>query len=201
MPEIAEIARVVSFIRTHLVGRTIATVTAKDDDKVFGAVGTSAAAYEAALAGKKIVGAGQQGKYFWLELSAPPHALLHFGMTGWLHLRNVRTYYYKSEGAAPEEWPPKFWKFHLATEPEAGAPAVEAAFVDARRFARARLVDCAGSELRRVSPLKENGPDPVVDKEVVTREWMAALCKAKKVPVKALLLDQANISGRGNWVR
>lgn len=55
----------VHFIRQHLVGKTLAVVQAQHDENVFGKVGTSAAEFEKAMAGKKIVGAGQQGKYFW----------------------------------------------------------------------------------------------------------------------------------------
>ena len=72
---------------------------------------------------------------------------------------------------------------------------VEVAFIDARRLARIRLVECEAGEIRNHSPLKENGPDPVVDKEKFTVEFLAALLRKKRVPVKALLLDQANISG------
>lgn len=79
-------------------------------------------------------------------------------------------------------------------------PKCEAAFVDFRRFARVRLVDCAAEDMRKTSPLKENGPDPVIDKDIVTVEWLSDKLKSKKIPVKALLLDQANISGIGNWV-
>jgi hypothetical protein len=35
---------------------------------VFGKVGTTAAEFEKALTGKKVVDAGQQGKYFWYIL-------------------------------------------------------------------------------------------------------------------------------------
>jgi formamidopyrimidine-DNA glycosylase len=50
--------------------------------------------------------------------------------------------------------------------------------------------------------LKENGPDPVIDRDIVTEEWLVEKIRSKKVPVKALLLDQANISGIGiGWVR
>ena len=38
------------------------------------------------------------------------------------------------------------------------------------------------------------------DKDVLTVEWLKKKCKSKKVPIKAMLLDQANISGIGNWV-
>ena len=88
----------------------------------------------------------------------------------------------------------------METVEENGSPKVEAAFIDARRFARIRLIDCDGDRIREVTPLKENGPDPVVDKDIVTLEWLTKLMGRKHVPVKALLLDQANISGIGNWV-
>lgn len=76
----------------------------------------------------------------------------------------------------------------------------EAAFADPRRFGRIRLVNCKAENIRQTTPLVENGPDPVVDREVVTLEWFKGLMGRKHVPVKALLLHQANISGIGNWV-
>ena len=119
-------------------------------------------------------------------------------MSGWLNIKSEHTFYYKpSKKGENEEWPPKYWKFHLETK---GEPKVEAAYVDLRRFGRIRLVDCPGGEIRKNSPLVENGPDPVQDKDVVTVDWLAEKCKKKHVPIKALLLDQANVSGIGNWV-
>jgi formamidopyrimidine-DNA glycosylase len=96
-----------------------------------------------------------------------------------------------------EEWPPKFWKFQLETS---DSPKVQAAFVDARRLARVRLVDCPAGDIRKTTPLKENGPDPIIDKDIFTFEWFEKLLMKKRVPVKALLLKQENISGIGNWV-
>ena len=116
------------------------------------------------------------------------------------------TYYKqaKETEAKEQEWPPRFVKFLWRCEAESidgeTREAVEVAFVDARRLARIRLVDCEADEIRKASPLKENGPDPVRDKDVVTVGWLTELMGRKKVPVKALLLDQANISGVGNWV-
>src|ERR1700761_1292513 len=201
MPEIAEVARIVHFIRKLLVGKKLAKVTAQDDPIVYGKVGTSAAEFEKHMAGKTVVDAGQQGKYFWIIMSSPPHPVMHFGMTGWLKFKSEHTYYYQpKEGKKDEAWPPKFAKFMLETTPEDGEEAVEAAFVDMRRLARIRLVDCPAAEIRQNTPLKENGPDPVIDKDIVTVEWLRKKCNAKKVPIKAMLLDQANISGIGNWV-
>ena len=131
-------------------------------------------------------------------MSSPPHPLMHFGMTGWFKIRNEDTAYYKpTKPEESEEWPPKYWKFALQT---ADDPICEAAFVDARRLARVRLLDCAAEDIRKVSPLTENGPDPVIDKDIFTEDWLADKLGRKKVPIKALLLDQANISGIGNWV-
>lgn len=62
-------ARIVHYIRQHLVGRTVHVIKAQHDENVFGKVGTSAAEFEKALAGKKIVDAAQQGKYFWYVAS------------------------------------------------------------------------------------------------------------------------------------
>ena len=200
MPEIAEIARAVHFIRKHLAGKTLAKVTATDDANVYGKVGTSGAEFQKHMTGKKILDAGQQGKYFWMVMSSPPHPVMHFGMTGWLKMKGEETYYYrKKEGDTDEEeeWPPKYWKFNLETKEE---PKVQAAFVDSRRFARIRLVNCDAKDLRKTSPLVENGPDPVQDKDLVTVEWLKSKCMSKKVPIKAMLLDQAVISGIGNWV-
>ncbi|KAJ3567107.1 hypothetical protein NPX13_g6887 [Xylaria arbuscula] len=126
---------------------------------------------------------------------------MHLGMTGWIHIRGMQTAYTryaeKINGADKEVWPPKFWKFHLETDSD---PEVGVAFTDARRFGRVRLVDCPGAEIRSNSPLVENGPDPVVDREIFTEEYLSKKMKGRHVPIKALLLDQAMISGIGNWV-
>ncbi|KAI1826735.1 formamidopyrimidine-DNA glycosylase [Xylaria intraflava] len=200
MPEIAEVARVTHFLRQHLVGKSIGKIAAQDDSSVFGKVGTSGTAFQAALAGRRVVAAGSQGKYLWLELDAPPHPVMHFGMTGWIHIRGAQTAYNRYAermGAAEEVWPPKYWKFHLETD---GAEKVCVAFTDARRFGRIRLVDCPGPAIRSHSPLVENGPDPVVDRKIFTEDYLRRKMRARHVPVKALLLDQAMISGIGNWV-
>ncbi|KAF2223030.1 formamidopyrimidine-DNA glycosylase [Elsinoe ampelina] len=196
MPEIGEVARVVHYLKKHLVGRRITNVLVQEDDIIYGKVGTSASAFQKAMTGKKILDARQQGKYFWLVADSPPHPVMHLGMTGWVKFNNDDSAYYKP-AKEDTDWPPRFWKFVLQTDAEDKG---EVAFVDARRLARIRLVDVPAEELRKTSPLKENGPDPVVDKDLLTVEWLGNKMRSKKVPIKALLLDQANISGVGNWV-
>ena len=74
------------------------------------------------------------------------------------------------------------------------------AYTDPRRFGRIRLVNCPGPLIRKHSPLVENGPDPVVDTDTFTEEFLKTRMRSRHVPIKALLLDQAFISGIGNWV-
>ncbi|KAI1473246.1 Formamidopyrimidine-DNA glycosylase N-terminal domain-containing protein [Daldinia caldariorum] len=204
MPEIAEVARVVHFLRIHLAGKTIAKVVAPDDASIFGKVGTSGPAFEKALAGKKVLEVASQGKYFWMVLSQPPHPVMHLGMTGWVQIRGIQTgytRYIERTKNEPEHWPPKYWKFHLEAATGASAPdKVEVAFTDFRRFGRVRLVDCPGPHIRLHPPLVDNGPDPVVDKHVFTEAFLREKMRRRHVPVKALLLDQATLSGVGNWV-
>jgi len=118
---------------------------------------------------------------------------------GWIHIRGEPLAHYrpKEEDEEGVEWPPKYWKFTVETDSK---PKVEAAFTDWRRFGRVRLVNCAAEDIRKTTPLKENGPDPTIDTDILTEEWLEQKMKKKHVPVKALLLDQANISGIGNWV-
>lgn len=198
-------ARIVHFLKTHLVGKRIKVAKAIDDASVFGKVGTTGDAVANALTGKKVIGAGSQGKYFWLVLDSAPHPVMHFGMTGWMHIRGMRTgytnYYNKLKPEEADAWPPTYWKFQLETDSDAKNPKVEVAYTDPRRFGRVRLVDCPGASIRKHSPLVENGPDPVVDVDTTfTEEYFLTTMHKRHVPIKALLLDQAFISGIGNWV-
>jgi formamidopyrimidine-DNA glycosylase len=126
---------------------------------------------------------------------------MHLGMTGWIHIKGERTaytnYYKKMKEGDLEQWPPRFWKWQITTDSK---PVVEVAFTDPRRLGRVRLVDCPGADIRKNPPLSVNGPDPVVDAKIFTANFLKQKMKARKVPVKALLLDQTVISGIGNWV-
>ena len=188
------------FLRKHCANKVISTIQVQEDNIVYGKVGTSATAFQKAFTRKKILDAKQQGKYFWLEMEGKQHPVMHLGMTGWVRFRNdTTTHYYgsKNDKNEPQEWPPRFWKFILQLDNDSNQ---EVAFVDARRLARIRVVEAEAKELRNTTPLKENGPDPVIDKDILTEAWLEEKLKSKKVPVKALMLDQANISGIGNWV-
>lgn len=86
------VARIVHHLKKSLVGKTLKSVIAQDDANVFGKVGTSSAEIQKSLTGKKVIDAGQQGKYFWLIMSSPPHPVMHFGMVC-DHILNSRAIY------------------------------------------------------------------------------------------------------------
>lgn len=220
MPELAEVARIVHFLRANLRNQTLTSVTyPKEDPIIFQTpkTGLTIESFAAQLEGRTVVDAQQQGKYFWLVMDKPPHPLMHFGMTGWIRFRGTKgagvDYRRMQDDSAraelnsadvdaaklgvvaqDEEWPPRFWKFNFVTA------STEASFIDARRLGRVRLIDCPASEIRTVSPLKENGPDPIADPERFTPAFLAELTSRRRVPIKSLLLDQAAISGIGNWL-
>jgi len=104
-------------------------------------------------------------------------------------------FYKKMKPGEAKVWPPKYWKFHLETD---GPSPVKMAYTDPRRFGRVRLVECPGEDIRKFSPLMENGPDPDVDRDIFTQDFFTTKVKNRRVPIKALLLDQVFISGIGN---
>jgi hypothetical protein len=63
MPEIAEIYRIVHFLRKHALGRVITQASAADDTIVF--KDTTGAEFMQKLKGRTVTGVGRQGKYFW----------------------------------------------------------------------------------------------------------------------------------------
>ncbi|KAK6515525.1 hypothetical protein TWF506_007857 [Arthrobotrys conoides] len=198
MPEIAEITRVVHYINRYLSGKVIRNVVANEDTIVF--KDTTSSAFTKAMLGKRIVEAKQQGKYFWIEMDSPPHPVMHFGMTGWITFSKAPEAHYRADMAEEDdnkeeiEWPPRFMKFVFEMEDEGN----NIAFTDARRLGRVRLIDVPAEQIRKVTPLKENGPDPVVDG--LDEAWFRGVLNKRQKPVKALLLDQGFISGVGNWV-
>lgn len=196
MPELVDVARAVSFMRKHLVGKTIAKVTANEDSMIFGKANTSHTEVIKAFTGKKITSVGRQGKYFYLLMSQPPHAVMHFGMTGWMMIKGVDTQPYEAHFER-SLWPPKYEKLRLIFDDNE----TEAALCDPRRLGRVFVVDSPADKIKEQPPLSQGGPDPVLDKEVITETWLSEKFERRDVPVKAMLMDQRFLSGLGNWMR
>lgn len=77
MPELPEVEAARRAVEEHCLGKKIKKAVVADDPKVI--EGISSSEFEAALMGKKIVGAHRKGKNMWLLLDSPPFPSFQFG--------------------------------------------------------------------------------------------------------------------------
>jgi formamidopyrimidine-DNA glycosylase len=175
MPELPEVEAARRLIQRRLVGRELASVTARDDRVVF--AGLSPRRVEAALRGRQVRGVGRKGKHFWLELDRRPWPSFHFGMSGWLEA-------YRD----PEERP-RHWRLELVT-----GEGWRLAYADVRRFGRIRLQADPPHE----PPVSLLGFDPL--QGLPPAAELRALLARRSAPIKAVLLDQSLFAGVGNWI-
>ncbi len=175
MPELPEVE---SFRRASmrvLDGATRKKVWAATDPIVFEKL--TAPQVQRRLVGRTVVGSGRRGKQFWLELDERPWPVFHFGMTG------------RAFEVGLDEERPRFAKLDIVTSDDR-----RLVYVNARRLGRVRFRDDPPLE----PPLDKLGFDPLT--EMPTAADLAALFAKRKLPIKALLLDQKIAAGVGNWI-
>jgi formamidopyrimidine-DNA glycosylase len=188
MPELAEVEVGRKILEATLVDRRLAEVEAEEDPIVL--EGGSAEEVEAALRGARVASAHRHGKHLWLALDRRPWPLFHFGMTGAFHVPGRPPLDLESGITHdPEVWPPRFTKIVLRAE-DGG----EVAMTNARRLGRIRLRDDPLAE----PPLSKLGFDPLHG--LPRPSDFARRVRTRKVPLKALLLDQGFAAGVGNWL-
>ncbi|KAJ1854996.1 hypothetical protein GGH12_001138 [Coemansia sp. RSA 1822] len=188
MPELPDVERARKLLHERCVGHKITRVCAIDDSIVF--VGVGKADIEAQLLGRKVVGSGRRGKQFWLLLSGGLSLLMHFGMTGEVHIQGeTLSHYRKIEVDVGETWPPQYTKLELEFDK------MRVAYTDPRRLGRIRTFAGDASESPMVAKL---GFDPVLDPP--SPEDFARAVMRRKTPIKALLLNQEFSAGVGNWI-
>lgn len=175
MPELPLVEKARKEAVRRLKGRRIVAARAVRDRIMMS--GLAPARVVKTLRGAIITGAGRRGKFIWLELDRRPWLVMHFGMTGEL------TYRRHGEPA------PKHWRVDIELE-----DGWCMALVDPRRFGRVLLV---GDPLRE-PPVSKLGPDPYLDR-IPAAGFVEAL-RARRAPVKAVLLDQSFAAGVGNWI-
>jgi formamidopyrimidine-DNA glycosylase len=189
MPELPEVDASRWTLRRLAVGRRIVEVTCADDPIVFEEVRPRQVVR--ALAGRRILGAHRHGKHLWLELDRRPWPVIHFGMSGGIHVQGApRVRLMSSRGRPPgDTWPPRFTKLHL--ELDDGA---RVAYADARRLGRVRL----RHDPRHEPPVSLLGFDALLEVPPVRR--LHELLAPRSAPIKAVLLDQTFSAGVGNWI-
>jgi formamidopyrimidine-DNA glycosylase len=188
VPELPDVEAARRQVARLARGRRITEVWCAADPIVF--EGVSPARVRAALRGRRVRAVRRHGKHFWLELDRPPALLMHFGMTGGLHVpARPAPRLRSSRGAAPAGWPPRFVKLILTFD-----DGRVLALADMRRLGRVRLRE----DPRAESPLADLGFDAL--DELPSPARFHALLRERTAPVKALLLDQTFAAGVGNWI-
>lgn len=190
LPELAEVETVCRVMRDVLVGKRITQVEVVPDSIVFQAARKN---IEDALAGRTVRNIGRRGKTFWIELAGPgPTVYGHLGMTGWIREVGRESTRLQAHGDAPlddETGRPRFLKLLMTTRNGRGI-----AFTDPRRLGRIWLGGDPADE-QRVQRLGRDAFD-----DLPSVKELAALYARRKIPIKALLLDQNALAGLGNWL-
>jgi formamidopyrimidine-DNA glycosylase len=188
VPELPEVEAARRLATRVAVGRRIVAVWCAADPVVV--EGTTPARLSAALRGRRVRAVRRHGKHLWLELDRRPWLLMHFGMTGGLHVpTRPPLRLMSSRGTTATGWPPRFVKLRLTFD-DGG----ELAMADARRLGRIRLRE----DPRRQPPLVDLGFDAL--HELPSPARFLALLRERTAPMKALLLDQTFAAGVGNWI-
>ena len=154
----------------HLTGRKISHVTLRRGDIRWPVPPD----LPTLLTGAKILGFRRRGKFILMRLETGWSMLVHLGMSGRMVLDKPE--------AAHE---------HLTIETSDGQ---RMGFVDPRRFGVLDMVPTSAEDTHRL--LADMGPEPLGNG--FSGPVLAASCKGKTAPIKAVLLDQHIVAGIGN---
>jgi len=191
MPELPEVETVCRVMRHALQGKRITEVEVVRDPIVFASF--SPKAIEKALLDRTVRAVGRRGKFFWLILDGDgPTVFGHLGMSGWVREVGIQGTRLHGHGRAPfddTEGRPRFLKLGVRTRSGSGI-----VLTDPRRLGRVWLSASPEHDLR----VKRLGPDAY--DALPTAPELVALFGRRRIPIKAVLLDQSTLAGIGNWV-
>jgi formamidopyrimidine-DNA glycosylase len=191
MPELPEVETVCRVMRHALVGKRITRVDVVPDPIVFSRV--APATIEAALLRRTVSSVGRRGKFFWLTLTgAGPTVFGHLGMSGWVRAVGIQGTRLHGHGDAPfddEQGRPRFLKLGVYTRGGSGI-----VLTDPRRLGRVWLSASPETDPR----VQRLGRDAFDDLPSVTE--LLAMFGRRRIPIKAVLLDQSALAGIGNWI-
>lgn len=191
MPELPEVETVCRVMRHALRGKRIARVEVVPDAVVFG--GLAPKTIEKALLRRTVREVGRHGKFFWLSLTGEgPTVFGHLGMSGWIRAVGKQGTRLHGHGDAPFDdaaGRPRFLKLRIDTQDGNGI-----VLTDPRRLGRVWI----GPSPEADSRVKRLGRDAFDDLPSVSE--LLALLARRRVPIKAVLLDQTVLAGIGNWI-
>lgn len=191
MPELPEVETVCRVMRRALRGKRIARVEVVRDAVVF--AGLAPKTIEKALLGRTVRKVGRHGKFFWLTLTGEgPTVFGHLGMSGWIRAVGKQGTRLHGHGDAPFEdaaGRPRFLKLRIEAQDGNGI-----VLTDPRRLGRVWVGPSPETEAR----VKRLGRDAFDDLPSVSE--LLALFARRRIPIKAVLLDQTVLAGIGNWI-
>jgi formamidopyrimidine-DNA glycosylase len=191
MPELPEVETVCRVMRRALVGKRITVVEVVADAIVFS--GFAPPTIEKALLRRTVRSVGRRGKFFWLTLTgAGPTVFGHLGMSGWIREIGIQGTRRHGHGDAPfddVQGRPRFLKLGLYTRDGSGI-----VLTDPRRLGRIWLGASPETEAR----IQRLGRDAFDDLPSATE--LLAMLRRRRIPIKAVLLDQSLLAGIGNWI-
>lgn len=190
MPELPEVETSRRILENALVGKRINLVEVADDSIVL--KNQPASAISSILEGGLVTSAGRKGKFWWLEVEGRGAVLGHLGMSGALAdltPNDVRMVNYQNVKVDPDAHRPRFLKLWI--ESEEGR---KIAMVDGRRLSRL----WTAKDVQADTQVAALGPDAFTD--LPLEDEFASKFNKRKAPIKALLLNQAIVSGIGNYL-
>jgi formamidopyrimidine-DNA glycosylase len=191
MPELPEVEVTRRQLEPLLVGRTLSAVRTTTASYFFL---TPPATLRRRLRGRRILALERVGKYLVARLDGDERLLLHLGMTGQIFgagATSVRLLSSTAGAALPPERQRRFRPdahTHLELRFTDRGPPVF--FRDVRKFGKVQLL-AKGERSPRLDRL---GPDALAVRGVA----FFAATRARRAPVKTVLLDQAVLAGVGN---
>lgn len=171
MPELPEVETVRSGLEPLLVRREITTITCFREGLRYPFPDFSG------LAGQKITAVSRRSKYLLFDLNGGQTLVWHLGMTGQFHVLSAK------DAKASHE--------HVHIDLHDGQ---SLRYRDARRFGYAGLLDT--SDVFSHPWFVSLGPEPLGDK--FTADFLVAVCKGRKAPIKTIIMDASNVVGVGN---
>lgn len=191
MPELPEVETVCRVMRDALRGKRVARVEVVADPLFFSRLAPSS--IEKALLRRTVREVGRHGKFFWLALDGQGPTLFgHLGMSGWIRAVGKAGTRLHGHGDAPLDDPqgrPRFLKLRIDARDGTGI-----VVTDPRRLGRVWLGGSPKTEPR----LARLGPDAF--DELPSEGELRVLLGRRRIPIKAVLLDQGALAGIGNWI-
>lgn len=139
----------------------------------------------ARLAGATVTTLRRRSKYILADLSTGETLLIHLGMSGRILVSGDPLGLFHREHAAPDKHD------HVVFHMEGGA---RITFNDPRRFGAMDLAPTDRIEAHKL--LRDLGPEPLGNS--FDEAYLTAKLKARRMPIKAALLDQKLVAGLGN---